>query len=171
MFREFTHGRTGGAANPETFNDVNESMHYVAGKPTDLVALAETGEIEARYSRLSHTTPTDRNGELWTLDGASFFLDIDDQAVVGTAGVSKGDEFYTLGFESSIGPSGFQTSAPVSGTCSFSCSGFVSGIVAGPAAERAGFVYHIEDQGINRDIFGAVTFFNDPNGQWTAARP
>ena len=165
-FNEFTHGRTGGAADPDAFNDTNESMHYVVGKPTDLVALAETGEIEARYSVLSHTTPTDRNGDLGTFEGATFLLDIQDQQVAGTVAVTMDSFDYALFFNSPIGPGGFQSNAFVgsSSSCSFSCSGFVSGLVAGPAAERAGFVYHIEDSDESKDIFGAVTFFADPTG-------
>ncbi len=150
----------------ETFNQQNQSLHYVTGKPTDMVALAELGETEARYSTLSFTSPTTRNGVTGDLTGATLLLDITNARVSGSAAVNVNSDNYQLAFGGlPVGTSGFAGGASVSsgtGGCgSASCSGFVSGLIAGPQAERAGFVYHVSG---NDDVFGAVTFIKDPHG-------
>ena len=94
-------------------------------------------------------------------------LDITNARVSGTASLSINANNYDLGFFGApVGSSGFSSSASVgsgTGGCgSGSCSGFVSGLIAGPNAERGGFVYHVGAS--SDDIFGAVTFKQDPNG-------
>ncbi len=153
--------------NNEQFNNANQSLHYVTGRPTDLMALAAAGETMARYSVQSFTTPTDANGATGQFLGATFAADITNQRVDGTVAARMATTDYNLDFFGVNAPSGsFSNSANVNspnGGCSSGCSGFVSGLVAGPAAQRAGFVYHIGDSGF-QDIFGAVTFLNDPAG-------
>ena len=158
----FTVNRGFGNSN-EDFNRQNQSLHYVTGKPTDLPALAELGETQARYALLDSTTPTTRDGDTGTLNDATLLLNITNAQVSGTADLSVNSGNYALEFANvAVGPNGFASSAFVSsGACSGSCNGFVSGLIAGPAAERAGFVYHVQG---NDDVFGAVSFTKDPNG-------
>ena len=159
----FTVTRPGGVN--ESFSQQNQSLHYVTGKPTDLLALAELDQTEARYSMSHATTPTARTGTTGELTDASMLLDITNARVSGTAAVSLNSNDYNLEFDGvAVGRTGFSSTALVgsgTGGCSSGCSGFVSGLIAGPAAERAGFVYHVQS---NDDIFGAVTFTKDPNG-------
>ncbi len=162
----FTLNRIGGGNSNETFSDQNRSLHYVTGKPTDLPALAQLGETEARYSILSSTTPTTRTGATGQLTDATLLLNITNARVSGSASVTANSDDYDLAFAGvTVGRTGFSSSASVGsgtgGCSSFSCSGFVSGLIAGPAAQRAGFVYHVQG---NDDIFGAVSFIKDPNG-------
>ncbi len=162
----FTVTRAGNGNSNETFFQQHQSLHYVAGKPTDIPALAQLGETEARYSTLSFTSPTTRDGVVGQLNNATLLLDITNADVSGSASLDINSDNYELTFFGvPVGPTGFASSASVgsgSGGCgSFGCDGFVSGLIAGPRAERAGFVYHVQG---NDDVFGAVTFTKDPNG-------
>ena len=117
---------------------------------------------------MSSTSPTTRNGEVGDLAGATLLLDITNAEVSGSASLTLRAKIdrYDLAFGGvPVGPHGFAGGAFVSsgsGGCgSGSCNGFVSGLIAGPKAERAGFVYHVQG---NDDVFGAVSFIKDPSG-------
>lgn len=151
----------------DDFDEADESLHYVAGKPVALAEVASTGT--ANFSVLSHTSPTSGNGDVGTLTDATFGIDFADQSVSGSVSVDMPFDEYDLAFfELSAASGRFAGSAfAISGSGgSGGCcqSGFVGGIVTGPNADRAGFVYHIGDSHLDEDIFGAVTFLQDPNG-------
>ncbi len=162
------------ASEDEEFTNQDESLHFVAGEPSDLVSAAG-GRSEARYSTLSYTTPTDGEGNEGTFNSATFLVDFGDQDVSGTVDLTmSGDDYDIAFFDAPVYGGGFSTSASVesSGGCGCGgCSSYVSGLVAGPTAERAGFVYHISDNNEERDIFGATTFIADPNGPLPPIEP
>jgi len=152
----------------EQFEDENESLHYVAGRPTEL-AIAAVGRTEARYEVLSFTSPTDDNGNVGSFQDAAFLVDFTNQDVSGSVAFGMSGDDYDLAFSdipAELGMFSYPADVGAShGGCGCGgCSGFVSGIVAGPQAERAGFVYHVGDNYEERDIFGAVTFIGNANG-------
>jgi hypothetical protein len=154
--------------NVDDFDEENQSLHYVAGRPTEL-ALAAVGRSEARYEVLSFTSPTDADGNVGTFQNGTFLVDFLDQDVSGSAEFNMSGDDYDLAFADIPAALGtFVGSADVNaslGGCGCGgCNGYVSGIVSGPEAERAGFVYHVGDYDQERDIFGAVTFIQNPNG-------
>ena len=151
---------------PEFFDQADQSLHYVAGRPTENLSLAAMGEAEGSYELLSFTRPTEADGTLATVVAGSAVFGLDFAAETVTGGISVDSSTTSERYELDFGPlpvtgGTFQGTALVQDTFSFgcfcSCAGFVSGLVAGPAADRAGFAYHINDQ-FNTDIFGAVTF-------------
>lgn len=151
---------------PEFFDQNGQSLHYVVGRPTENLSLAAMGQAQGTYQLLSSTRPTEADGTLAAVvpGSAAFGLDFAAETVVGGISVdsAKTSERYQLDFGPLPVASGtFQGSAVVQDTfsngCACGCAGSVSGLVAGPAANRAGFAYHINDQ-FSTDIFGAVTF-------------
>lgn len=151
---------------PEFFDKDAQSLHYVVGRPTENLSLAAMGEAQGTYELLSFTRPTETDGTLASIvqGSAAFGLDFTAQTVTGGISIDSTttSERYALDFGPLPVTGGtFQGSAVVQDTFSFgcfcACAGSVSGLVAGPAADRAGFAYHINDQ-FNTDIFGAVTF-------------
>jgi hypothetical protein len=149
----------------QQFNAAGQSMHFVVGQPSDLAALAAGGAVQANYSVLGFTNPTNSGGFFGEFIGASFGVDFANQDVSGTIDTQYSSDIYRLEFfDVAVTGGGFSGPASVQSnqSCNFgSCFGFVSGLVAGPSAERAGVVYHIDDGDRARDLFGSVSFFQD----------
>ena len=154
------------------FNAANESLHYVVGTPTDISTLMN----DVRFSVLGHTTPTAGDGTTGTFVDATLKVDFANDQVDGSVKFNMVGNNYELIFANLDatggvfrGPDGPGELSDLSG-CGMSacfCGGLVSGIVAGPNADRAGFVFHAEDSSNpfgQWDMFGGVTFKQDPNG-------
>lgn len=128
---------------------------------------------------LSFTTPTSEYGDLGTFDGATFLLDLSNARVDSSVDFRMLGHGYRLAFADvlvtngtfsrsgflglparSVGVSG---RGPSPGCTSFGCDGEISGLIASSAA-RAEFAYAAQDFYYGNYIFGAATFFQDPNG-------
>jgi hypothetical protein len=131
----------------------NEGLHYVAGIPAPITALAGTGTVT--YNLAGATTPTNgattgtvTGGQLIaTLGGAptvtlqnfTFTMGADSY-VMNKAGMTVTGPMST--FSASLGSSDFAGS---SGGCAFSCSGGVAGNFYGTGASHAGITYKVSN--------------------------
>ena len=161
------------------FFGAEESLHYVVGRPTDLLALSGAPH-NGHFSTIGYTTPTSKDGTTGAFVSAAAFVDFGTNTVDGQVKYDFQGATYDVRFASltTVAPGEVGTfsgssfapdniSATSAGACVTGCDTSVRGIVAGDNAERLGFVYHVKDAYVGTakgQQFGSVALTQDDGG-------
>jgi hypothetical protein len=138
----------------------NDPQHYVVGIPTNYGTL---GNVQGTYSLLGATTPTGTSsgsagGQLTSMTmTANFGTGSIDGNMTWMFGAVKIDGSFNGSADGPYFASGFTTAASGSGSGSLNMEGFF----AGANAERAGFVYHMDNSMLPESYIGAAALKRD----------
>ena len=150
-------GVSGVSADDGSGSDINH-LHWIYG-PTGSSATALPRSGTAQYSLVGNTSPTDSNGNVGSLDSASFSADFTNQSVSSSLGLTVNSVRWTVNGSGSIASGTARFGGDYSGTAgAMSADGTFAGffVTADGAAIGAGLAYSLQSNGTS--VSGAAAF-------------